>query len=115
MKIIFIPADLDLANYNVVALNVNNIKEIIEQEDFCLVELKEGKLTNIYNKVWLSYEYIPGKTRKVSYIEAYDVMSVGKFNVVKNTIQIFDSEIYVGVLALVEDSWSINDLCLIAQ
>lgn len=114
MKIVFIPADLNLANCNAIASNVNDIRGITEQEDFRLVELNEGKLYNIYNKVWLSYEYIPGKTRKVSYVEAYDIMSIGKFDVVENTTQMFDDKMYIGVIALVEDDWSINDLCPVA-
>lgn len=113
MKIVFVPSNLDLENYTVVATNVNSIEEVINAEDFKLVDLRKGKINNIYNRAWLSYEQIYGKTRKVSFIEAYDVMTIGVINVKENNMYQFE-ERYIGVIALVEDNWSINRVCSIA-
>lgn len=105
MKIIFIPASGSIDDYTVIKRGVNNIKEVIESEDFRISDVRDGRLYRVYNREWLSFSYIKGKTRNLYFNEAYDVDAVSYFDIATNNKIDFSSYKYIGIIALVNDDW----------
>lgn len=105
MKIIFIPTSGSIDDYTVIKRGVNNIKEVIESEDFRISDIRDGRLYIVYNREWLSFSYIKGKTRHLYFNEAYDVDAVSYFDIATNSKVDFSSYKYIGIIALVNDDW----------